>query len=166
MGQFIFHCLLNLFVTSVGINNEISNQLSKKILGRELSCLPTRLFHRQMTRRTMEEPSPVPVVVPTTEPPAVSERRNYSSWIWQRRHQKTPLYTSAFKDKKKVFCHEATLYPSQNAHILSQAQIMERWTIHRLRYVFLTMNTRQPLQTYIWHQTKQQESLKPMPLLY
>ena len=34
----------------------------------------------------MEEPSPVPVVVPTIEPPTVSERRNYSSWIWQRRH--------------------------------------------------------------------------------
>jgi hypothetical protein len=29
MGQFMFHCLLNLFVTSVGINNEISTQLSK-----------------------------------------------------------------------------------------------------------------------------------------
>ena len=37
-----------------------------------LSCLPTRLFSCQMTRRTMEEPSPVLVLVPTTEPPTVS----------------------------------------------------------------------------------------------
>jgi hypothetical protein len=29
MGQYMFHCLLNLFVKSAGINNEISTQLSK-----------------------------------------------------------------------------------------------------------------------------------------
>ncbi len=43
-----------------------------KIPGRELSYLPTQLIRRRMTRRTMEEPLPVPVVVPTTKPPMVS----------------------------------------------------------------------------------------------
>ena len=36
MGQFIFHCLLNLFVSSLGINNEISTQLSKNTRQRAL----------------------------------------------------------------------------------------------------------------------------------
>ena len=36
MGQYIFHCLLYLFVTFVGINNEISTQLSKNTRQRAL----------------------------------------------------------------------------------------------------------------------------------
>ena len=64
-----FSSLLNFFVTSVGINNEISIQLGKNTRQR---ASPNATFRRQMTRRTMEEPSPVPVVVPTTEPPLVS----------------------------------------------------------------------------------------------
>ena len=36
MGQYIFHCLLYLFVKFVGINNEISTQLSKNIRQRAL----------------------------------------------------------------------------------------------------------------------------------
>jgi hypothetical protein len=35
--------------------------------GRELSHLLTQLFHYQMTRRTMEKPLPVPVVIPIIE---------------------------------------------------------------------------------------------------
>ena len=73
MGQYIFHCLLYLFVKFVGINNEISTQLSKNTRQRYLLSPDASLPRQMIRRRMMEEPpSPVPVVVLTTKLPIPS----------------------------------------------------------------------------------------------
>ncbi len=72
-GPIYFSLLLNLFVTSVGINNEIYTQLSKNTRQRYLLSPDASLPHQMIRRRMMEEPpSPVPVVVLTTKLPIPS----------------------------------------------------------------------------------------------
>ena len=75
--------------------------------------------------------------------------------------------TSAFKDKIKVFCHEATLYPSQNAHILSAGPNHGKMDNPQIKIRFYDYEHQATLaDLHIWHQTKQQESLNPMLPLY
>ena len=112
-----------------------------KIPGRELSYLPTWLICRQMTKRTMREPLPVLVVVPTTEPPTVSpsllrrgSQHTFDGSPWPQQLNKPPPpklpavpLCGRWRSNGRWRCRLSSLLQDSQQCCLSEQSIENKW---------------------------------------